>query len=1044
MGVPDETVEASDSASGARTTRELAVGNTLGKYRLDRVLGSGGMGIVWAAHDPDLERAVALKVLRHEHASHELRTRLLREARAMARLKHPNVLTVYEVDSEGDRDFIAMELVDGASLDAWAATKPSREALWDAIVAAGQGLAAAHRAGLVHRDFKPHNVLRSEDGRVLVTDFGLARSHDELAVSTEAAVASKTPTGALDETIEAAPTPASTAIATARSSPSGSRNTLDVPLTQTGAVIGTPAYMAPEQFRGAAPDPRTDQFAYCVTAWQLLTGARPFQGATIEELRRAAEGGVAAIKTSLPRAVRAVLARGLEPDPHKRWPDMMALLGALSRTRHRRHARVAFAGVVGVAAVALTIKLASSPGEQRAAPAAPTPPPSMCETSPETEIAKAWSPALRAEGMRTFGRGFERLAAELDAFAQRWVASYRSACSGPGTTRTYAKLGCLLGERDEVTNLADLIRRVPVARIDEVEMAGLLPRTQACEGDTPVAPPPLPEDPDKQARIRALRHKLTEARFLDAKAMFARMPQLLAEAEGIGWQPLLAEAHHTFAIAAERDGKQWELLRDHYKKANQLARSTHHAHLEAATWTGLLASEIDAASDPSDDKSFLELVQQARLATRSAGDDPVFHARITKIEGQHASCRGRLDEAIAKYDEARKMELEARDLPTAMRFAAETADLMLRRNRPGDLDAAWRLLADTEQSAVAAKVSPSKFETLLTAGAMIATLRGDHATARAWLDRTRPPDAPPTAVTMTGRVVGADGQPAAGATVVAWTGLLRGHAHRLFLSREFKGAVATTDASGVFTVRGYRTGGIVAELGDRRSQPRIVGDGEIELKLEPTRTVKGVVTSDGSLTGVFPAATYLLGAKQWALLQIAAPIKADRTFELGGLPQGEARMWIDDLLDQNKPMRKIDGGPLRDDITLRWPVGPTIDAIVHGVTDNSTMAFVLRGKQSPKTIEELGELTLREPVVLGHPALIVGIGDQTVEGMKHYLRGDRHAVFLHNAPGEVSVCVSRVEPKSPARCQTITLPSGPVEKREGRDVYPTVALEFRL
>src|SRR4051812_47686600 len=175
-------LEQTAAGTGANAgDRPLAAGAQLGKYTLQKVLGAGGMGIVWAARDPDLERTVAIKLLHSAHASADQRQRLLREARAMARIKHPNVLTVYEVDSDGDRDFIAMELVDGASMEQWLTTKPPADDVWAAVLAAGRGLAAAHDAGLVHRDFKPHNVLRSRDGRVLVTDFGLARGLGEEA-----------------------------------------------------------------------------------------------------------------------------------------------------------------------------------------------------------------------------------------------------------------------------------------------------------------------------------------------------------------------------------------------------------------------------------------------------------------------------------------------------------------------------------------------------------------------------------------------------------------------------------------------------------------------------------------------------------------------------------------------------------------------------------------------------------------------------------------------------------------------------------------------
>ncbi|HSN29152.1 MAG TPA: serine/threonine-protein kinase, partial [Kofleriaceae bacterium] len=324
MPTSDETL-----ADAQATRPSFGAGAQLGKYELLRLLGEGGMGQVWAAHDPDLDREVALKLLRAEQAAPQLRTRLLREARAMARLKHANVLTVYEVGSEGDRDYIAMELVDGLNLDQWLATQPSRHDVWHALLAAGRGLAAAHEAGLVHRDFKPHNVLRSRDGRVLVTDFGLAR-------------------GVGDEKLQAVPASLDTPVALDVTLDANPDSLLDSPLTQTGALIGTPAYMAPEQYAGSPPDPRTDQFAFCVTVWQALTGERPFQGSTLDELRRATNKGVAHIQSRLPRDVRAALVRGLSPDPAQRWPSMNDLLRALDRPKRTWAITTAIALAAGV------------------------------------------------------------------------------------------------------------------------------------------------------------------------------------------------------------------------------------------------------------------------------------------------------------------------------------------------------------------------------------------------------------------------------------------------------------------------------------------------------------------------------------------------------------------------------------------------------------------------------------------------------------------------------------------------------------------------
>jgi serine/threonine-protein kinase len=170
----DPSAQTEAERPGAAVGAALSAGATLGKYRLEHVLGAGGMGVVWAAIDPDLERAVAIKVLRASDGSEVQRTRLLREARAMARLKHPNVLTVYEVGTANGVDYIAMELVEGDNLGAWFSQSPPRDQVIAALLAAGRGLAAAHEAGIVHRDFKPENVLRDRKGHVYVTDFGLA------------------------------------------------------------------------------------------------------------------------------------------------------------------------------------------------------------------------------------------------------------------------------------------------------------------------------------------------------------------------------------------------------------------------------------------------------------------------------------------------------------------------------------------------------------------------------------------------------------------------------------------------------------------------------------------------------------------------------------------------------------------------------------------------------------------------------------------------------------------------------------------------------
>jgi serine/threonine protein kinase len=426
---PGETM-----AEVGRDERPPESGEKIGKYRLDRVIGAGGMGIVWAAFDPDLERAVAIKVLRAGGGEATLRTRLLREARAMARLKHPNVLTVYEVGTDRGRDYIAMELVDGESLDIWLAKRPPQGEVMAALLAAGQGLAAAHEAGLVHRDFKPHNVLRSRSGHVYVTDFGLAR-------------------GSLEEGIEIEHLPVSAL--PDRGAPRRPLDSLlDSPLTQTGVLIGTPAYMAPEQFAGHAPDARSDQFAYCVTAWEALTGVRPFGGTTLAELESAAARGPRDLEApEVPASLRAVLARGLDPSPAARWSDLPSLLralsdasaGAASPSHRRRRIWIATGLVVAgsvAASILLTVLSRSSSGDD-------------CG-SPQVSFERAWSPRRKAQ-LLAARPGGDSIGAVLllDKARQSWLDTYRAACKAPPGDERQAQLDCLRLVRDTVQDLVD-------------------------------------------------------------------------------------------------------------------------------------------------------------------------------------------------------------------------------------------------------------------------------------------------------------------------------------------------------------------------------------------------------------------------------------------------------------------------------------------------------------------------------------------------------------------------------------------------------------
>jgi serine/threonine protein kinase len=482
MSVDPSAVTAAEPTSGAAPA---STGRTVGKYRLDRVLGSGGMGVVWAAFDPDLERAVAVKLLHAENSEQTLRSRLLREARAMARLRHPNVVTVFDVGTDQNRDYIAMELVDGGTLDAWLETKPTRDARLKALLAAGRGLAAAHTAGLVHRDFKPHNVLRASDGHVYVTDFGLAR-------------------GQIEDGPELVQISLPVEELTSGSQPRRGRDSvLDSPLTQTGVLIGTPAYMAPEQFAGRVPDPKCDQFAFCITAWEALTGARPFRGATLAELEAAARGGVGELSVDLPPPLREVLARGLSPSPDARWSDMPALLAALAeaiaapRPVRRRSRRWITAGVAALGLAGGIAVFAAT----RSRPAAAA---DECQSA-EQAWGNAWGPDRAALLRGSHGPVSIGMFAVLEEVRQQWMRSYASVCERPQTARTRQILTCLHGVRD---NIAQTVARLeaPGSKLEITDIALLAAGVEVCDPESrddghhepsmPSMPPAPPEPPE--------------------------------------------------------------------------------------------------------------------------------------------------------------------------------------------------------------------------------------------------------------------------------------------------------------------------------------------------------------------------------------------------------------------------------------------------------------------------------------------------------------------------------------------------------------------
>jgi hypothetical protein len=320
----------------------LAAGAVIERYIVIEHVGAGGLGDVYAAYDPELDRKVAIKLLKPmarrqiEPGLGDPTSRLLREAQAMARLRHPNVVTVYDVGTTAGQIFLAMEFVHGLTLSKWIGAKPRAwTEVRDAMSQAGRGLAHAHEANIVHRDFKPQNVIVGSDGRVAVLDFGLARAVEQGE-------------GTSHEPLET----------------EGATSLLDQEMTDAGVVMGTPSYMAPELFDGRGGSALTDQFAFCVTLYEMLHGERPFRSASLgEHLHKVREGKVPPFRPNrdVPMWLHRVAVRGLSPQPEVRFANMQSLIEAMHLDRARRRRRwlgVAFgipllSATVAVGALAL-------------------------------------------------------------------------------------------------------------------------------------------------------------------------------------------------------------------------------------------------------------------------------------------------------------------------------------------------------------------------------------------------------------------------------------------------------------------------------------------------------------------------------------------------------------------------------------------------------------------------------------------------------------------------------------------------------------------
>jgi len=511
---------------------QLQPGARVGRYQILGAIGRGGMGEVYAAYHPDLDRRIALKVVAGaSRRTGERRARLLREARAIARLSHPNVVTVHDAGTFGDRVFIAMELVDGSTIDQWldAAPRTWRQIL-EVFIAAGRGLAAAHAADVIHRDFKPQNVMIASSGAVRVMDFGLARLTAD-------------PTDGAGRAGEDEPTVWLTHV------------------TKTGAFIGTPAYMSPEQFRREPIDARSDQFSFCVALHEALFGSRPpaAPGAGVSERR---ESTPASRPAAIPIWLRAVVLRGASAERDGRYPSMNALLAALERGRGRAKRRVSIAAVAACALILGAGAWRVARGNRFAC------------TVPEDRLSAVWSTrdatnsrrqsihhAFTASGRATAETSWERVSRVLDEYITAWSAMYVQACEATHVRGEQSaevldlRMSCLNDNLDQVRALTDTLASAHTPALSHAVSASkdLTPVARCGEVSLLRSAIPLPREDRTLHEVQRLRRALAEVEMLwdvgDVVGVLKRTNALRPEVEATGYKPLLGELLYYIGLA---------------------------------------------------------------------------------------------------------------------------------------------------------------------------------------------------------------------------------------------------------------------------------------------------------------------------------------------------------------------------------------------------------------------------------------------------------------------------------------------------------------
>ncbi|MEM6295993.1 MAG: serine/threonine-protein kinase [Myxococcota bacterium] len=650
------------AGSGARAARAddpLDRGRSLGRYLIVDVLGAGAMGVVYRAYDPDLDRSLAVKLVGLDgdgtSRGEREQARLLREAQAMARVSHPNVIQVFDVGSLDNAVYVAMELVDGITLKEWLVGTRTPAQIMKVFDAAGRGLAAAHRQGLVHRDFKPDNVMVDRENTPRVLDFGLAR-------------ASHRPVD--DESVEELR--------------SGERKTsspsLETSMTQAGSIIGTPAYMSPEQHRGDEVSTQSDQFSFCVALFEALVGRRPFRGSTLAALSAAVSAGRidAPTRSTVPRSVMKAIVRGLSVNPDDRFPSMDALLGALALRRKSTRGLGLLVGAAGLTIGGMA--WAWAPAE----PAAPQP----CSGAADA-VSDVWSEARRTSIATRFAdeanalgtRIWTDTAQRFDTYASRWAGARTDACEATRVRGEQSdelldrRIACYdrqLTQLDATLNALEAADRTAI--LNALDAAAALPALEMCaDGPRLLEAVPAPTNPAVVAQVDALEARLAAAAAEYSlghyEAVLEDVRAAATETDALDYPPVRGLAYRLLGNLQIEGGEDnpgaasYETALQSYLLAHDDIEAGRVA-LDLALIRGNVLADTDEG---------LRLLTLARTLLTRGGGSPRLHASSLSNEAAIYVTKGEMQQALDLYEQVR--EVHEADDPNGDRLASTLMDI---------------------------------------------------------------------------------------------------------------------------------------------------------------------------------------------------------------------------------------------------------------------------------------------------------------------------------------------------------------------------------